>query len=635
MNNARSSLEQDIASVDKQVHLGVTLRQSNRKTGVFYTPRHIADDIASRTLSAAVEDLTGVSLERLRTTTFDSDQRASAFHVLKTLRVLDPAVGEGVFLLAAAEWLVRTRMELGDRLSEQSMKQEIVRDCLFGVDIDEGALENCRNALGEWAGVGNDDSILTHIRHGNSLVGWVEAPSGFGNASRETLDDLLWNFLSSKQRQQPRPTSASMMPFHWGIEFPEVIASGFDVVLGNPPYGNILSSLERHLISRTRRYDISTGRTGTWNSAALFIARTRSLLREGGHLGFLIPNSVLRTRQFKRARQFLLREMKMWLIIDEANPFTDVTLEMVSVFCRAEKYDGNHEIKVISRRPGIDWEGQVPWKVLASSGVFPLYYDSILASMMKKATKGWITASRGRDIPKAHVRDGKSRRFSVPYATSGRSVKRYKLDSRHLIYSDMTFKRDNGLLESYDNEFLISTKNYPYPRCVMKPKGVIHGGGAVRIIPMRDGVDLESLGLILNSRLVRYLCLRYLTNYSQLTTCLNTGIMEELPLVFPDNRMPFSVLFRALEALYDDSYAANPDSIHFLEKLSDALVYELFLLDSDSLARAVEERLSDAGDKLKPKELSEMLQDETITSLSDNIFGSRLVREVEGSYRMH
>ncbi|UCH05032.1 MAG: hypothetical protein JSW05_02415 [Candidatus Thorarchaeota archaeon] len=635
MNNAHSSHQQDTDSTGKQFDSVETPRQSNRKTGVFYTPRPIANDIASRTLSAALEDLTGLSLQRLRKPSFDPDQRAIAIQVLRTLRVLDPAVGEGVFLLAAAEWLVKTRRELGDKRSERSMKQETVRDCLYGVDIDKRALETCGNVLGEWAGVGSDDSILTHVRHGNSLVGWIEVPSGLGDARRETLDDLLWTSLNSKHRQQTGQTTVPMKLFHWDVEFPEVMPTVFDVVLGNPPYGNILSDIERHLISQTRRYDMSTGRTGTWNSAALFIAQTRSLLKEGGHLGFLIPNSVLRTRQFKRARQFLLREMTMWLVIDEASPFADVTLEMVSIFCRAQKDYGNHEITVISRRPEIDWESKVPWKVLDSSGVFPLYYDSTLAGIMKKATKGWISASRGRDISKAHVRNRRTKRFSIPYATSGRSVKRYRLDSKHLIYSDMTYRSDQGLLDSYNNKFLISTKNYPYPRCVMKPKGVIHGGGAVRIMPLREGVDLEPLGLILNSRLIRYLCLRYLTNYSQLTTCLNTGIMEELPLLFPKNPKPFSVLFRALEILHHDPDTAKADALNFLERISDALVYELFLLDSDSLTYAVEERLSDAKDELNPQELHEMLRDEDISHLSDEVLSSRIVTEIEGSYRMH
>jgi hypothetical protein len=635
VNNSRPSHQQNLDSAGKRVNSAEILRQANRKTGAFYTPWPLAYDIASRTLWAALGDLTGVSLHKLGTAELDSAERENAIQVLKELRVLDPAVGEGVFLLATADWLLKTRKELGDELPEHSMKREIVGDCLHGVDIDERALCSCREALQEWVGVRSDDTVVANVRHGNSLVGWVEIPSGIRDPEREALNGSLWDSLRSKYRQQTRSTLLSMTAFHWGVEFPEVMAAGFDVVLGNPPYGNILSDIERHLISQTRRYDMSTGRMGTWNSAALFIARTRSLLKEGGQLGFLVPNSVLRTRQFNRVRRFLLNDMKMWLVIDEASPFADVTLEMVSLFCRAQKDEGDHEITVISKRPEIEWEGQVPWTVLDSSGVFSLYYDSILASIMKKATKGWITASRGRDIPKAHVRDRRTNRFSVPYATSGRSVKRYRLDSRHLVYSDMTFKKDRGLLESFDNEFLISTKNYPYPRCVMKPKRVIHGGGAVRIIPLKEGIDLEALGLMLNSRLVRYLCLRYLTNYSQLTTCLNTGIMEELPLLFPRNPMPFSTLFRALGILHDDHRSSKVDALNYLEKLSDALVYELYLRDSSTLADALEERMSDMKDTFNPQDLHDALRIEAVSRLSDNVLNSPQVREVESSHRMH
>ena len=104
--------------------------------------------------------------------------------------------------------------------------------------------------------------------------------------------------------------------------------------------------------------------------------------------------------------------------------------------------------------------------------------------------------------------------------------------------------------------------------------------------------------------------------------------------MFPKNPIPFSILFRALEILHEDSDSADAKTLDFLENLSDALVYELFLLDSDSLANAVEERLSDIKDELSPQELHAMLHDETVSSLSEEVLSSRLVREVEGSYRM-
>jgi hypothetical protein len=111
--------------------------------------------------------------------------------------------------------------------------------------------------------------------------------------------------------------------------------------------------------------------------------------------------------------------------------------------------------------------------------------------------------------------------------------------------------------------------------------------------------------------------------------------MEEIPLLFPKSPKSFSILFRALEILHGDPDSANPDTLNYLEKISDALVYELHLLDSDSLADAVEERLTNFGDKLKPQELYQTIQDDTVSNLSDEVLSSRLIRNVEESYRMN
>ncbi|MFQ5832725.1 MAG: Eco57I restriction-modification methylase domain-containing protein [Candidatus Thorarchaeota archaeon] len=639
MNDSRSSILKDLDALEDQTDSIEDNRIANKRTGSFYTPWDLAYDITSRSLAAALFDSTGIDVQRRSYADLDVHLRDSALGILRSMRILDPAVGEGVFLLASAEWLLRTRKAFGDRSGEDALRQDILSNNLYGVDLVENAVDQCKNALKRWARCDDSQELApSNIREGNSLVGWVSHRSMTKVENDALPNEALWESLGSKYSQLRKSTLTSMKPFHWEVEFPEVITGdeqGFDIIIGNPPYGNILSDVERHLISKTHNFDISTGRTGTWNSASLFIARSRALLKEGGHLGFLVPNSVLRTKQFSKVRQLLLTEMQLWLVIDEASPFDDVTLEMVSLFCRAGHSPGDYEVQVLSRRPGIDWEGQVPGTILESSNIFPLYYDSTLAIVLKRATKGWVTASRGRDIPKAHVNKTRSQEFKVPYATSGRSVKRYRLDPRYLIYSDMAFREDQGLLDSYENMFLISTKNYPYPRCVMKPRGVIHGGGAVRIKALKQGVDYEALGLILNSRLIRYLCVKYLTNYSQLTTCLNTGIMEELPLVFPTDTMPFSTIFRAMGMLHenpdDDS---NAGLASYLDRVADTLVYELFLLNRDSFFNKIEARLEKLGDSWSPQEVCRLLKGSEVSNLMDEILKTPIVEVVENSHRM-
>lgn len=75
-------------------------------------------------------------------------------------------------------------------------------------------------------------------------------------------------------------------PFHWPVEFPEVAKEGagteqsihFDIILGNPPYGNLLSESEKLFTS--------TYKTSSINEiAAQFVERQFQLLANGGYFG--------------------------------------------------------------------------------------------------------------------------------------------------------------------------------------------------------------------------------------------------------------------------------------------------------------------------------------------------------------
>ena len=618
---------------------GTQASKLSRGTGTYYTPPSLAYDIAGQTLRASLNSHIENLLDaQLLPDTANRGEKKKMLKHLESISVLDPAVGDGVFLKAAAEWLMRTRRFLGDDRPTQVMKSDIVRRNLFGVDVRQEAVSACSDTLVSWTCSKNmkllkNEILANNIKQGNSLIGWADVPKRCHQMDLNCFDTSLLEKLNNSREN----ILIARSPFHWPIEFSEIWGRGFgfDVVLGNPPYGNILSELERRIISKTRSSDVSTSRNGTWNIAALFIARSRELLRPGGHLGFLIPNSVLRTKQFLRVRRFLLEEMPLWKIVDEASPFEGVTLEMVSIFCKAGEASDNPSVKVESRRPGIEWQGEVPRQILESSGVFPIYYDDILARILERTTKGWATARRGRDLAKSHVCRKKNQRFQIPYATSGRSVKRFHLDSRYLLFADESFRNDSGLAESHENSLLVATKNYPYPRCVIKPRGMIHGGGVVQIIPLRQDIQLEALGLVLNSNLVRYMCIRYLTNYSQLTTCLNTGIMEEIPLMMPKEQDVFTQLFRALQNLHQETEERlQTGDICSLEQVANALVYEMYLTDSNALLGTVSEAISRPKKLLATTEIVTALSNEEVLQYVEEIMNHQMVKQIEAAPRM-
>ncbi|MGY5876129.1 MAG: Eco57I restriction-modification methylase domain-containing protein [Candidatus Thorarchaeota archaeon] len=568
-------------------------REHNKSLGSFYTPLGLARDIANTVLDAWFKNQSNPRLE-----------------TLYNIKILDPSVGDGVFLIAAGEWLLSKRIEFKDMQSHKYIMKDIVRKSLYGVDLQADAITACRQRLSEWIGC-SDSRILFNLEQGHSLIGRVRDQDQFIEASGMT------------------------QPFHWHEYFKKVFefTGGFDVILGNPPYGNILSGEERESIAANFEYDVHLGRNGTWNTSALFIVRAQELLRDGGYLGFLVPNSVIRVKQFSKTREFLLNEMSLWEIADEGSPFDDVTLETVSIFARSQRDLGNHNVRVISRRPDIREQNEVPWHVLASSKVFPLYYDELFAGFLRKGQRGIIKATRGRDIPKEHVTSNMGDQFTIPYATSGKSVKRYRFDEEHLFFTNDWFTQDESLTYSYENELLLATKNYPYPRCVLKPKGMIHGGGAVRIISSDKHIAPEVIGLILNSRLMQFICIRYLTNYSQLTTCMNTGIMEDIPFVLPNHQEIYVKLFRALQKLNSDR-RDDDKSVYILDTIANALVYLSYITGNDSLERELLSLMDNLDDNVLPDSLAIRLDTERVKELTYQILSSPIVKAIDASPRM-
>lgn len=203
----------------------LTDKGERRATGSYYTPDHIVAYIVERTLgplcesiseglsreiaeaeaqvrNAAQDELSGLT-ERLQRLHGDFDDR-----VLK-VRVLDPAMGSGHFLLRACQYLaeeIATNPHTQDQEADQIQgdesaltfwKRKVVEHCLYGVDMNPLAVELAKLAL--WLETVAADRPLTfldhHLRCGNSLIGAQIKNLGllhneFGMVSREFITQL-------------------------------------------------------------------------------------------------------------------------------------------------------------------------------------------------------------------------------------------------------------------------------------------------------------------------------------------------------------------------------------------------------------------------------------------------------------
>ena len=135
-----------------------------KATGTFYTPRPLTEYLVRRALAPLVE-------------------HGSPDDILR-LRILDPAMGSGAFLVAACRYLGHayeqaivqeagiTAADISDA-DRTAFRRTIAQRCLFGVDINPMAVQLARLSL--WLATLAGDRPLTfldhHLRTGDSLIG--------------------------------------------------------------------------------------------------------------------------------------------------------------------------------------------------------------------------------------------------------------------------------------------------------------------------------------------------------------------------------------------------------------------------------------------------------------------------------
>lgn len=255
-----------------------------KKEGVFYTPRYITKYIVENAIGAlCTEKKKGVNLveENYAPDKRKRDKKALLQKLddyrswLLQLTICDSACGSGAFLNAALEFLIKEHSyvdELTAKLLGHTMQlpwtpNDILEHNLFGVDINEEAVEIARLSL--WLRTAQKgrklSNLSNNIKCGNSLI-----------------DDKL---------------VAGDKAFIWKEEFKDVFEKGgFDVVIGNPPYGAELKDTGYF----KKNYSFKK-----FDSYELFVELSARLVNNVGLVGLIIPNSWMTHKAGRDFRRFL------------------------------------------------------------------------------------------------------------------------------------------------------------------------------------------------------------------------------------------------------------------------------------------------------------------------------------------
>ena len=274
---------------------GVTIEEKpevRKAGGVYYTPRYIVDYIVEQTVGKLLTPI----LEAKTFATFEKQTAA--------LRLLDPACGSGSFLIRTFErvcehWQRRLtrvpterRAELcwvdpatGDVHLSIELKRRILRDNIYGVDIDAQAVEVTQLSL--YLKMLENENRITLQRQrelfakDTALLPSLEHNIKCGNS-------LIASDFSLDPAELVRVNA-----FDWKIGFREIMRrGGFDAVVGNPPYIRIQGFPAEHVAYFVREYKAATG---NYDIYANFVERGLKLLNATGRFGMILPNKFFRT----------------------------------------------------------------------------------------------------------------------------------------------------------------------------------------------------------------------------------------------------------------------------------------------------------------------------------------------------
>jgi len=257
------------------------------------------------------------------------DEAQALRRLLLGMRACDPAAGAGAFLVGLLQAMGRTVGHLDWRLGGDTalsrrnhvydVKKHLAERCLCAVDLQARAVQICKLRL--WIELLADyelpqdlafeqavlqvpplDSLACQVRHGDSLLQW---PAG-ADPGEGVPAFTGWTNLAPFREK-----------------------GGFDLMIGNPPYGVRVPKEDWKRIRA--RYPVAGSAR---NLAAAFLALPFDCLHGGGVACQIVPKSLSYSRGWSRSRALLWDRGRLLASADASQAFQGVLLEQEVVLYR-------------------------------------------------------------------------------------------------------------------------------------------------------------------------------------------------------------------------------------------------------------------------------------------------------------
>jgi len=495
-----SKISKDVIGKAYEQHIS---REERKRLGQFYTPDGLIDYILNEV---------GVSISK---------------------KILDPACGSGGFLIKSYDRLRKQYSEQG--WAEEVIHSQILDKNLFGIDINPFATQLTVMNL-----------LLKDLDHPTSKINVVEGTS---------LEKLELTFdldiyetehpLSSVENAQAPKVSLSKL----------LKRGPFDIIISNPPYifTRSMAISESEKVYYKKHYKTGLGKVNTF---ALFIEVGIDRLTEGGKLGFIVPNTLLRVSTYEPLRGFILDNCAIEQIVDLGKgQFDKVTAETIVIILRKEadksKRDEN-KVKILSNVEDLTANkyttAEIPQHIFKSNPAkaFNIFVDEKTDGVLSKIEEGCISLGsicdeiiEGIVTPKGKTAYIADKKLGEQYKKfiEGKDIDRYRITptKKYILY-------DRNILHRARPESVFLNKNKILVRRVsggLQPivatldKNQHYTFASINNIILKPHdkiLDEKYVLALLNSSVLNYYFRHRFTNKAELTVNISKGYLEKLPI---------------------------------------------------------------------------------------------------------
>ncbi|MFW9972658.1 MAG: Eco57I restriction-modification methylase domain-containing protein [Candidatus Odinarchaeota archaeon] len=558
-----------------------------KKEGTFYTDKKISDFIVIETLLCIVNKKLNESTQNTRfienfdkILNLDNNIKKEIIELLLNITICDPACGSGGFLLSAASVIYNTILKLNYEMSKSQIKKKILNN-LYGFDINEYAIKLCMIKLLRW----------------------------YDNEENTSMQELISILKSNLQIQNSIINS----------QFPK-----FDIIIGNPPYGNILKQKEKELLKKEDVF-----------FKDIYCAFLIKALRWSNELvGFLIPKSFLLRQGYINFRNKFLSKANILKIIDVGSKmFANATNEVQIILYENKKDSFVKDLTIFTypKKKIITYQNQnvdtlricinstCPLNVLTKKLYVYTFLDncpfcssatvllnririksnkSVYTLLDKIERTGDLNYLNPVDFPKMirgeednGLKLVRKKIMGVPngscFFISARNDFNYYFFSKTKSFN--IYELNSDVLKGNDYEYYIGPKllikhNNIIPQALYTEENVCFTSSVYSLLHDKIN-ELKFLCGIINSSLIQFYCTYAINNQKDTTINLNQYMIRHLPIVRTSNGIKLKIVktVEKINILFEELNGVPNNNVLDLLRNLDHIIFNLYSLSEQEI----------------------------------------------------